>query len=539
MAFYEPKSYKAITLGDLFMSSDIFLFLSDEAFASVSRATVVKYADIKQTGVGMLDDNLLNYFIEHSIFLDPISDGNNAVRTSRTNVDEQSRCIPNGRMMLHFDADKLLKPKNATFSNDLVEGFVVNSNDDAGLAATKRTRLGSLFNIIDTIFNARNSEGSPKASTLIDAILTNSSESGTTYNGYVPQSLTLSTGKSQATTRLATQGSALSEPRLYWNSCKFDYSFTNSYNIVVKITFNIWLNAEEFKANYPFSTVVDCLYPCSAKWIMNPQLYANQTRAILLSSNYKNEMIERAVTERDHSGVMLISSRYMGEYSDELPMSFALMYKGAKPTTSAARTFLRSKLLEEVNDNGNKWTEYEWRRMLPDLFVDGSYYLIPMYFQRVPLPDSNISVEKSCVNYQKIFTIARSILGGMGLDDASLMSNMDILQAPGHSLYIVGIAADPTTTIPLHELHSTYSAVDALSESFDGMTAGDQDFAEKLAQAMAICLHLAEDPGANGGFTEGVIGNRPAKVFTAGDGHNNSNMEYIMLVYDKNDTIWR
>ena len=161
-----------------------------------------------------------------------------------------------------------------------------------------------------------------------------------------------------------------------------------------------------------------------------------------------------------------------------------------------------------------------------------------MYFPRVQLPDATTMVEKSCVNYQKIFLIAKAVLGGMGLDDASLMSNIDILQAPGHSLYIAGIAADPANQIPLNQLHSTYSAVDATSQSFDGMTPGDQDFAEKLASAMAICLKLTTDPGASGGFSDGTIGSRPAKVFTAGDVYNNTNMEYVMLVYDKNDIIW-
>ncbi len=271
---------------------------------------------------------------------------------------------------------------------------------------------------------------------------------------------------------------------------------------------------------------------------MNPELYANQTRAILLSSNYKNEMLKNAVTERDHSGVMLISSRYIAEYSDELPMSFALMYKGAKPTTAAARAFLKEKLLAEVDEDGNTWTSEQWRQRLPDLFIDGTYYLIPIYSQRTILPDTTTAIERSCVNYQKIFSIAKTVLGGMGLDDAGLMASMDILQAPGHSIYIVGIAADPTSQLPLRELHQTYSATDAISESFDGMTAGDQDFAEKIAEAMAICLKLSNNPGSDSLFTDGVIGSRPAKVFAAGDVYNNTNMEYIMLVYDKDDTLW-
>ena len=520
------------------MSSDIFLFLSDEAFASVRTATVVKYADISQTGVGMLDDNLLNYFIDHSLFLDPISDGNNSYRQSRPLVDRQSGFAPNGRMMLHFDAAKLLDDGSANFSKDLVSGFVVMPNDDAGLATAKRNRLGSLFNIIDVIFNARDTEGNPKNETDINTILTNSAESSSTYLGYVNGSLTLSTAKSKAQSRLAAQGTPLSGERYYWNSCKFDYKFTDSDNITVVITFNIWLNADDFKANYPFSTVVDCLYPCSAQWIMNPELYANQTRAILLSSNYKNEMLKNAVTERDHSGVMLISSRYIAEYSDELPMSFALMYKGAKPTTAAARAFLKEKLLAEVDEDGNTWTSEQWRQRLPDLFIDGTYYLIPIYSQRTILPDTTTAIERSCVNYQKIFSIAKTVLGGMGLDDAGLMASMDILQAPGHSIYIVGIAADPTSQLPLRELHQTYSATDAISESFDGMTAGDQDFAEKIAEAMAICLKLSNNPGSDSLFTDGVIGSRPAKVFAAGDVYNNTNMEYIMLVYDKDDTLW-
>ena len=53
-----------------------------------------------------------------------------------------------------------------------------------------------------------------------------------------------------------------------------------------------------------------------------------------------------------------------------------------------------------------------------------------------------------------------------------------------------------------------------------------------------ISLKLSNNPGSDSLFTDGVIGSRPAKVFAAGDVYNNTNMEYIMLVYDKDDTLW-
>ena len=540
------------------MSSDIYLFLSDEAFASVPTATVVKYADISRAGVGMLDDNLLNYFVDHSLFLDPIQINSESWRKSRTHVDEDLNPFestpatpvtdppfyePDGRMMLHFDAAKLLDDSSTTtFNRDLMVGFVVNQNDIAEVATTKRNRLRSLFNIVDTIFNARNRDGNPKDAQTIDGILENTLEDETTYSGYVGGSLVLSSSRSESTIKLKTSSSTnISRKRWYWDSCSFKYSFSdsNATGGTTTITFHIWLNSEQFKENYPYSTIVDCLYPCSAEWIMNPSLYANQTRAILTSSNYKNDMISRAVTARDHSGVTLISSRYIAEYSDEMPMSFALLYKGARPSPAAAREYLRLRLLEETDRDGNTWTSEQWRCRLPDLFVDGSYYLVPIYSQRIILPATTSAIERSCIDYKKIFSIVRTVLGCMNLDDATLMSNIDLLQAPGHSLYIIGIATDPLQNpvpIPLHDLHLTYSAVDAVSSSFDSMSPGDQDFAEKIARCLAICLNLDHDE--QGLYTDSTIGTRSAKSFAAGDIYNNTNMEYIMLVYDKDDPIW-
>lgn len=521
------------------MSSDIYLFLSDEAFAAVKTATVVRYADISQTGIGMLDDNLLNYFVDHSIFLDPISSGTSTRRTSRCNVDDSNGGrVPNGRMMIHFDAEKLLNKSTSTFSKDLVSGFVVNTNDDAGLATIKRERLCALFNIVDTIFYARDSEGNPKNSTSINTILTNPLQADSTYIGYKNNSLILSTSKSPATSRLSGTGNTISATRYYWDSCVFTYKFVDADELPVEITFHIWLNSDEFKKNYPYSTIVDCLYPCSPKWIMNPELYANQTRAILTSSNYKNEMLKTAVTLRDHSGVSMFASRYVAEYSDDLPMSFALLYKGATPTAAQSRAFLKARLLKETDENGNPWTVDEWRSRLPDLFIDGSYYLVPIYSQRVVLPDSSTAVERSCVNYQSIFSIAKAVLGGTGFDDVTLMNNIDILQAPGHAIYIVGIAIDPTSQMSLHELHPTYSSTDAISESFGAMSPGDKDFAEKIAIALAVCMKLSDGNGDAANYTDSSIGTRPAKSFTAGDVYNNTNMEYIMLEYDKDDIIW-
>lgn len=521
------------------MSSDIYLFLSDEAFAPVKTATVVRYSDVSQTGIGMLDDNLLNYFVDHSIFLDPISSGYSTRRSSRCNVDESTGGkVPNGRMMLHFDAAKLLNAESGSFSKDLVSGFVVNTTDDAALTATKRERLCSLFNIVDTIFYARTSEGTPKTADAIDEIMSNSVTSGNTYLGYKSDTLALSTTKSEATSRLSGTVTTISDNRYYWDACTFIYKFSDTDNLPVEITFHIWLNSDAFKSNYPYSTIVDCLYPCSPRWIMNPELYANQTRAILSSSNYKNEMIRSAVTKEDHSGVALFSSKYIAEYSDEMPMSFALLYKGAAPTAAQSRTFLKTKLLAETDEDGNTWSVDAWRARLPDLFVDGSYYLVPIYSQRQLLPDSTTAIETSTINYQKIFSIAKAVLGGTGYDDSSLLANLDILQAPGHSLYIVGMAVDPTTSMSLHELHPTYSATDAISESFGAMSAGDQDFAEKIATALAVCMKLTDGSGDAAAYTDSTIGSRAAKSFTAGDSLNNTNMEYIMLEYDKDDTIW-
>ena len=514
------------------MSSDIFLFLSDEAFASLSSSSVVRYADISGSA-GMLDDNLLNYFLDHSLFLDPVNTGVTRVRVQRSAVDQQTSYRPVGRMMLHFDAAKLLESDSEAYCPALINAFVVRDNESAALVKTKNNNLGALFNIVDTIFHSRNEIGRPLNADEINAILTDDTMASSTYNNYVPGSLKLATTSTRARTRLSD--GSMSNERDYWDSCSFSFKYPTTENVSDTINFRIWLNSDQFKANYPFSTIVDCIYPFKPEWILRPTTELSQIRAILASSDYKNNMVDEAVTHRDHSGATILSSTYVVE-TNHTKISFLLMYKGNTPDSSAARQYLRNRLLSETDSSGNPLgSESDWRARLPDLFVDGEYYLIPMYHQRIAYP-GNVYIERSLLNYQDIYSKVRAIISHDQCDDLTLMENLEVLQAPGHDIYIACIAANPSIQPPVTELHPTYESTDAISANWNKISELDKQFAKRLADCIAVCLGLA-DPDLKV-LSDDVIGMYPAKAFVCASALQNTNMVYKMLVYDSDSPIW-
>ena len=153
----------------------IYSFLSDEAFAvTKALSSVMSVEDIQTYELGIVDDNLLNYFDKHAVITDPVGSVRaQSVRSGRLLVDgytgkaftvgeAASVATAVGRMHLDFDANKL----GSTSSHEAlaIAAFTVdNDNDGTDIITEKVERRAALFNILETIFFARSENASVKS----------------------------------------------------------------------------------------------------------------------------------------------------------------------------------------------------------------------------------------------------------------------------------------------------------------------------------------------------------------------------------------
>lgn len=467
----------------------IYAFISDEAFANLASTenSVNSYQNIAANRLGMLDDNLLNYFIQHEIMSDPVGAPLATNRTTRLSVN-QTGGMPVGRMSLHFDSDKL-DP-----AVDFIDPFKINPDfDDDNVRDAKIKRRAALFNIIETIYMAHagtNLESIPSSISEIEGILTSAnSTKNSMYFGYVPGSLTLSPGTARASYRRSwtnTETKLVEEAETaemeFYQHFSFSFEIDNGETTMIQ-QFKIWLDPGQdgtqtsgsFKTEYPFSTITQVVYPCKPEWIVDPTNYSSEMMAVIAAASYKDARLDAEVTKNDHSGISLFVSRYMHPtVPDNARMSFIIMYKGAAPTSAAMRVAVRNSLMAEKDANGNYVAdEKTWKSRLPDLFIDGGFYLIPCYFQREAYPGNTV-IERNIVNYRNLYEKARCVFPNM--DPQTVFEKMEVLQIPAHRLYVLALPMpdNPADIQSIKTFHPSYQAVDSVGESYQYVVTQDK-----------------------------------------------------------------
>ena len=461
----------------------IYSFLSDEAFAvTEAQGSVMTVTDIQKYGLGVIDDNLLNYFSSHAVITDPVGSSKASNRSARLIVDDYTKKVENyvgtiSGSFLNFDKSKI--DDETTSEYRAIQSLTIDPLNDN--IEEKAQRRAALFNIIETIFFSRDDDSTLKTTEEINAILTNDQSSESTYAGYVAGSLVLSTtttlGSYRFKTRVNNEDKIISSDNLpFYDFCSFKFKYGSGVNDVVEI--KIWLSVAQFKANYPFSTITDIVYPCKPEWILNPASYGSEVRAILQAADYKDNVLDDAVTKRDHSGLVVYKTRYVhSSVSYDAMMGFVVMYKGAVPSSEAMREAIKTKLLNEKNKQTGSIlaTEQEWKRVLPDLFVDSGFYIFPCYYQRVKY--GNNTIERSISNYKTLYTRLRKFLNSQ-FTDVEVFQNMEILQAPGHGMYLIAFPISLTTNkfTSVLSIHPTYQPLDSVGSVTEFIPTRDTSF---------------------------------------------------------------
>ena len=209
----------------------------------------------------------------------------------------------------------------------------------------------------------------------------------------------------------------------------------------------------------------------------------------------------------------------------DLVIGFTVLYKGVAPSSRDMREAIRTKLLAETDSRGNPLgTAQQWRDRLPDFFIEAEFYLIPVYSQCGQ--SGGATIEQTICSYEKMLTVATTVLSNM--EGAELMSRMEILQVPGHRLYIIAVPASTTGSVTsILAVHPTYQALDAIDETnthWNTMTENTKIFARLLAKCLTACM--TETSSSAKGFTADTIGPSVRRAYSFVDANY---VNYIML----------
>ena len=469
----------------------IYAYLSDEAFAVTGTGSVLNYADVSATGYAVPTDKIMNYFdtvlkkgsdneflVQHGMIVDPVYESGDeqyesSHRINRLKIDSANTTngsvSPTGNMILHFDRAKVTDTRDVAFLDTLT--IQPNEMSTQDIRRSKTDRRAQLFNIIEAIYMAHNSEtdgSNPYTKAQLESLFETAKQS--TYKGYVANSLKLSSTVTKAVYKYAfVSGSKIvianAPEHDYYDHFEFQYNYGDTADTIV--TIKVWLNNDIFYDDYPYSTIIDVLYPCNPSWMLYPESSGGEIQAVIAAAKYKDKQIDNAVTENDHSGANTFTSRYVHPIvGSNSRMSFVVMYKGNVPSSADMRLAVRNALTSETDNYGNVLASVDtWKSILPDLFIDAEFYLIPCYFQRVPY-SPKVTIERSIVNYRSLYN--KTIRLFPNSDSQKIFDYMELLQAPGHDLYIVAIPVDlgtegsaPTFSSVL-ALHPTYQALDSI-----------------------------------------------------------------------------
>ena len=271
-----------------------------------------------------------------------------------------------------------------------------------------------------------------------------------------------------------------------------------------QVTFKIWIGNESFLADYPHTYFVKVVYPGDPAKLLTGN-YQGVIDAISDLSEYNADESTDPVGLQDNSGLYEFSSAYFPNGTTLTDrVSIVVFYKGAVPSTQEVRVFIRDELLAR-----NIAAESVWREVLPDLFVDGRFFLVPAWDHYVALPTSDLP--KGIVPLTKVEEVLAAVYPSQDIN--WLKQRAETLVSASSEFVIIAVpdSGNDANAMSLVAEHPTYVPVDASVPYFANMEIKTQQFSISLASAMAVLVGAQN----NHLFTEDVFDGRTYLSFVA------------------------
>lgn len=424
-----------------------YCFLEDSSFYP---NTNVDLGNIELPESGILGSNEEAYLVKKATIKDP--------RNHRLQFNNNDMT---GNLKLYFDQSKV--PAKNEYGYDIKDLF----------ANISQENLVYLFNILERIYMNCHEDLS-----LIEDALENDKEY---YSDcYYPGSLSVSKKYSHTETNPDT-----GEQILKYNLVTTDvishqgenefsirtpnyFTFifvdkTNDDKTDLAYEIKVWLNRRSFLDNYPLSTIIKVILPCDYNYILDPSKFVGSIDALVKSSDFSFNSIDVRdyelgddipdiidISTLDTSGLITFKTRYVISSQATQQLPFGVLFKGAKPSTMEIRKAIREYLIDISGISENKW-----EAILPDLFVTGQFFLVPMW-NNVTARVANESMYPSIINYKSMNNIFTTLFPD--LSTTFINKYQEILTNGQSEIFITSLPDElnDDNVYSIYELHPTY-----------------------------------------------------------------------------------
>ena len=346
-----------------------------------------------------------------------------------------------------------LSYNNQTISGVIQFHFDTSKQEDPEIFSSKITtaEYQKLFGIFENVYLANT-----KSLSTIESILSTDSN---WKDVYVAKSLTLSPVKVTAT-MIKVKFAEISDP----------------------LEFKIWVGRDAFNEDYPLSTICKVVLPVDPRYILDPSKASGPVDMLIKSNEYSFGELEIPVAGGDHSGFLTYKTKYVlrNPVSTQL-LPFGILYQGAQPTTMEIREAIRDVLL----DLGIA-SQQQWEDVLPDLFVVGIFYMLPIWDHITIRPERKFFPSVIALNLfdNKLSQLFPSYEG------TYIPDHQELLTCAQSEIFILSLPdiLNESDKQSIYELHPTYQFHNQMDSAFANMDSTTQDFAIRLNRCMAVAM---------------------------------------------------
>lgn len=442
------------------MAKNIYGFIIDEALHKWSANALIGRS-IDQ-GVGFASENVLEYFNEVSVIKDP--------RSSRmTNYLTNNDTFYGS---LGFLVDSLPPNSDGVSGATSTDATAADTFEYGNLASGE---LDKIFNIIEDCLYNRNTSSSQMVTSMLNVLFSSNGK----YTGYVVGSLQMSTSTVDTESFVnnvvarTTAGTILSASDLqlpYW--IKFGF---NSETIGM-INFTLYLHRDTFLSEYPYSTIVDVVFPYESSILAQPSHLPNTSLDTLVNSgSFVNTVYSTNLARYEATGAKLFTTPYIPD-TYNINMPFGIIYKGTAPGTDLCKKAVRNALL------ATEIPETTWQIIFPELFVASKFYLIPIWDNKFT-PAPGTQVEMGITKWNTIYNKLLQIFPNYST--ALLNERLEFILNDATNL-IIAVLPDASNDSNkwLSGIHSTYVPVDATDSIWAYQEAATKTFNRRLSYAI-------------------------------------------------------
>lgn len=242
-----------------------------------------------------------------------------------------------------------------------------------------------------------------------------------------------------------------------------------------QITVKAWIEKQEFKTQYPESTIINVIPPLELSLLLNPTSLSDPIDSAIASKGVSDNLLRIEITNRDQSGLYPFETRYLFG-GKTYPVTFSLIYRGRQPDALEARLYIASYLL-----NSGIGTRALWEILLPDIFYHSAFAIIPFYDNITEL--TNADIYPSIINMNTYHDKMNSILDMIPRANDPYREMM----TAAYDKYFMGVApADVNEESSLLALHPTYRDFSTTDIGWNEMSSNDREWAIRLNQALSV-----------------------------------------------------